>query len=246
LTIKPVFVPKSHRNTLYSREQQELVAELEREKKRQADEKRKELSRLELADTLKREELTKELLGHDGDSDAGIPEDVSDYDDDYEYEAWKLRELKRLKRDFEERQIVILEKAEILRRRNLTDEERKLEDKLLGKETWEEAREHKEKYKFLQKYYHKGVFYMDNESIRQKDDVRARDYSAPTLEDNIDKEKLPQIMQVKNFGKKGRTKYTHLLDQDTTMKGMNRIDLRPHQQVLQSYLGKRSGVKNSF
>ncbi len=40
-----------------------------------------------------------------------------------------------------------------------------------------------------------------------------RDVSAPTLEDRFDKTVLPKVMQVKNFGRSGRTKYTHLVDQ---------------------------------
>lgn len=66
------------------------------------------------------------------------------------------------------------------------------------------------------RYYHKGAFYMDDDSVVDKNDVRRKEYNAPTLEDHFDKKKLPKILQVKNFGKIGRTKYTHLTDQDTT------------------------------
>ncbi|KAI0211315.1 Microfibrillar-associated protein 1A [Lamellibrachia satsuma] len=60
--------------------------------------------------------------------------------------------------------------------------------------------------------YHKGSsFFLD-----QEDGVYTRDFSAPTLEDHFDKTILPKVMQVKNFGRSGRTKYTHLVDQDTT------------------------------
>ena len=66
-----------------------------------------------------------------------------------------------------------------------------------------------------QKYYHKGAFYMDEDSTT-KADVRKRSFNEPTLEDKFDRESLPKIMQVKKFGMRGQTKYTHLLDQDTS------------------------------
>ena len=43
-----------------------------------------------------------------------------------------------------------------------------------------------------------------------------QDFTGATLEDHFDKTILPKVMQVKNFGRSGRTKYTHLVDQDTT------------------------------
>ena len=69
----------------------------------------------------------------------------------------------------------------------------------------------------MQKYYHKGAFYMDEASLsKDENDVRNKVYDGVTGEDNFNFEALPKILQVKNFGKRGRTKYTHLMDQDTT------------------------------
>merc|ERR1712113_1241877 len=93
--------------------------------------------------------------------------------------------------------------------RNLTEEERRMELQKNPKQVTNKAE--KGKYRFLQKYYHRGAFYLDNEDTTLK-----QDFSKPPLEDHFDKSILPKVMQVKNFGRSGRTKYTHLLDQDTT------------------------------
>lgn len=76
----------------------------------------------------------------------------------------------------------------------------------------------KGEYKFLQKYYHRGAFYLVNKYFIQdtEEDVFKQNFAEPTLEDKFDKSVLPKVLQVKNFGKAGRTKYTHLVDQDTS------------------------------
>ena len=131
-----------------------------------------------------------------------------------------------------------MEKADLERRRKMTDAERIEEDRKLGR--FDEKT--KEKWRFMQKYYHKGVFYMDKDSLKA-DDVRLKDFSAPTLEDNFNKEALPQVLQVKNFGKRGRTKYTHLLDQDTSSKGASRLlGQGVDERVKESYMRKLGGV----
>lgn len=101
------------------------------------------------------------------------------------------------------------ERTETERIRNLPEDERRQEARANPREITNKAS--KGKYKFLQKYYHRGAFYLDNES-----DIYKRDFAQATLEDHFDKTILPKVMQVKNFGRCGRTKYTHLVDQDTT------------------------------
>merc|ERR1712113_487972 len=103
----------------------------------------------------------------------------------------------------------VKEQAELERFRNLTEDEKRAEMKINPKQITNRAA--KGKYKFMQKYYHRGAFYMDEE-----ENVLKRDVSHATLEDKFDKTVLPKVMQVKNFGRSGRTKYTHLVDQDTT------------------------------
>lgn len=103
------------------------------------------------------------------------------------------------------------EEEELERRRALPEDVRLKEDLERAKESKNKERG---QHTFMQKYYHKGAFYQDPES-----EVLQRDYSAPTIDEVRNKELLPKIMQVKNFGLAGRTKYTHLVDQDTSSKG---------------------------
>lgn len=48
------------------------------------------------------------------------------------------------------------EREDTMRRRNMTNDERRMEDMMLGKHIAKD----KDKIKFMQKYYHKGAFYM--------------------------------------------------------------------------------------
>ena len=59
----------------------------------------------------------------------------------------------------------------------------------------------KKKWKFMQKYWHKGAYYQtgadDQFQEKNTDDIFGRDFSAPTGEDKFDKTILPKVMQVR-------------------------------------------------
>ncbi|CDI97695.1 microfibrillar associated protein 1 [Echinococcus multilocularis] len=207
--LKPVFVRRQERITLQAKQRaDQIAAEAAAEAKRLADERRRDTLKLLEAEIRREAEearlMQDELEALDSDDAAGDPQEQE------EYELWKVRELKRIRRDREAREAIEREKAEVERVRAMTEAERQAEFRKNPKEVTNKAV--KGKYKFLQKYYHRGAFFVQTEEEK----LYQRDFSKPTLEDHFDKTKLPPVLRVKNFGRAGRTKYTHLVDQDTT------------------------------
>ncbi|KAF8641066.1 hypothetical protein AX17_000710 [Amanita inopinata Kibby_2008] len=202
LQFRPVFIPKRARMTMAEKEAMAQDSEDALKRKELEAEERRKQSHDMVAESIKRELAEKE-------KDEAIPEvdDTDGLDPEIEFEAWRLRELGRIKREKEEELHREHEREEIERRRALPEEQRLKEDL----ERAQKLREEKPKgqQKFLQKYWHKGAFHQDEEILQR------HDYTEAT-ESTVDVSLLPKVMQVKNFGKRSRTKYTHLLDQDTT------------------------------
>mmetsp|Transcript_26159 Transcript_26159/g.66431 ORF Transcript_26159/g.66431 Transcript_26159/m.66431 type:complete len:283 (+) Transcript_26159:3-851(+) len=219
--LKPVFIASTARQTIREKELLEAQEEAERERKREAAERRKVESKALLIEAVRKEEA--------GEVDrsvefAEMPDDDDDIDELGEFDAWKVRELRRVRREREERLAEAREKAELERRRNLTDEERAKEDAefLAGKA---HANEEKAQWKFLQKYYHRGAYFQDEDGKgdNRLGPVMMRDYGHATGKDAIgDKAAMPAPMQVKNFGFKGQVKWTHLSKEDTSGFGKRR------------------------
>ncbi|KAJ6569592.1 splicing factor, Prp19-binding domain-containing protein [Mycena capillaripes] len=202
LQFRPVFVPKRARVTVAERDLELDSEEAQRRREAEAEERRKQSHDL-VAESIRRElaEKEKEDIIPDVDDTDGL-------DPEAEFEAWRLRELGRIKKEKEDELRREEEREEIERRRALPEEQRMKEDL----ERAQKLRDEKPKgsQKFLQKYWHKGAFHQDEEILKK------HDYTEAT-ESTVDVSMLPQVMQVKNFGKRSRTKYTHLLDQDTTV-----------------------------
>lgn len=221
---KPVFVRKMERKTLeerdaIEREELERIAQEKVRAARQAQETRK-IAAQKLEEEKAQEEAAK--AGPQG-ADEIITDDEMEPEEDYE--RWKERELERLRRNFESKLKRELEEQEKEIWRNMSDAEK---EKYLASKTREAEKEShfskkhsKKNWSFLQKYYHKGAFFQDEAEYKGEKaplvgNLKQRDFSAPTGEDVFDKKLLPEVMRVKNFGKRSQSKWTHLAAEDTT------------------------------
>ncbi|RFU30101.1 hypothetical protein B7463_g6256, partial [Scytalidium lignicola] len=173
----------------------------------------------ELVEEQIRKDLAAKAIGKknwdDEDDDVDDVDDTDDIDPEAEYAAWKLRELKRIKRERETIEEREMEREEIERRKNLTEEERKAEDEAFVAKQKEE-REGKGKMAYLQKYYHRGAFFQDDLKAEGLD---KRDIMGSRYADDVqNRELLPQALQIRDMtklGKKGATKYKDLKSEDT-------------------------------
>ncbi|CAM1508238.1 Fc.00g050860.m01.CDS01 [Cosmosporella sp. VM-42] len=212
LMIRPKFVPKSQRGNAKDPEQVE-------EEARQAEEE----ARKKAADELVEEQIAKDLAARaagkkhwDDEENEDSDVDTTDgLDPEAEEAAWRVRELKRLKRartEIEEREA---ELEEVERRRNLTEEERRAEDEeYIAKQ--KEEKDSKGKMSYMQRYFHKGAFYQDESKAAGLD---KRDVMGSRIADDVrNREALPEYLQKRDMaklGRKGGTKYKDMRTEDT-------------------------------
>ncbi|KFA52672.1 hypothetical protein S40293_05427 [Stachybotrys chartarum IBT 40293] len=206
------FVPKNQRgNAAHDTEQDEEAARLAEEE-----------ARRKAADELVEEQIRKDLAARaagkkhwDDEENEDSDVDTTDgLDPEAEEAAWRVRELKRLKRAraaFEEREAELAERERIA---NLNPEERAAEDEaFLAKQR--EEKDSRGKMSYMQKYFHKGAFYRDTDDAGLLD----RDLMGTRIQDDVqNREDLPQFLQRRDMtklGRKGATKYRDMKSEDT-------------------------------
>lgn len=214
MMMRPVFVKKGDRkNAVVAKDTrtEDEIAEAE------------EARRKALADEIVEEQIKKDVAAKaagkknwdDPEDDEDEVDDTDDLDPEAEYAAWKLREMKRIKREREVIEEQERELAEVERRRGLTEEERKLEDeKHIAQQ--KDEKESRGPVAFMQKYQHKGAFYQEE---AQELGLADRNLMGAHFQDEVrNRDLLPKALQMRDqtkVGKRGATKYRDLKTEDT-------------------------------
>jgi len=229
---KPLFVPKNRRNKIMSQEEKQHEENDRKAKESEREEKRRLSSRILLAKVVAAEATSNNSQAEVDDEAGGATNDPPDDEDptdpiecEVERDAWEVREILRLFEAEDLREKQVAEAREYARRKQLSDKQQMEEDEAVGRYQKPGKRDEGLN-NHMQRYYHRGAFYMDNDEWTT-DDVRhkAKEYArAATGEDKIDKSKLPEIMKVKRFGLSG-IKYKGLSKDDTTGKQMEMLPI---------------------
>ena len=104
-------------------------------------------------------------------------------------------------------------------------------------------------WKFLQKYYHKGAYFQDEDETGNSrlGPVMMQDFGQATGKDAyMNKEAMPEVMQVKNFGFRSQVKWTHLSKEDTTQrneKGKAEASWSMDAKLAKKYESRMAGSK---
>ncbi|KAK8209401.1 splicing factor, Prp19-binding domain-containing protein [Phyllosticta capitalensis] len=215
--LRPVFLKKDQRKAAAngnSAQKSELELQAEEEARRKAKADALVQEQLELAAAAraagKKYWDDEDNLGSDAEID-----DTDGVDPEAEHAAWRLRELRRVKRERQAIEAAEKEREEIERRRALTTPEREAEDAAFIAQQKEE-RAGKGTMAGMQKYFHRGAFFQDDAAEAGLD---RRDIMGSRFADQVrDVDTLPEYMQIRDMtklGRKGRTKYKDMKSEDT-------------------------------
>jgi len=213
---RPIFVPKRQREVEREREAQREAEEREAELEKARAEERRQATKAMVAEAIQLEQQRENAKDDETVALEAVDTDDDD-EDEAEFESWRQRELGRIRRAHTERADERRKLEEAQRLRSMTEEER-LAQLSLRRETEEK----RGKMKFMQKYYHKGAFFQSDADDKTGTvgtfEILQRDFSAPVGMDKFDKTALPSVLHVRSndFGKRARSKWTHLMAEDTT------------------------------
>lgn len=214
--IAPTFVKKNQRKAL-SAAPERTAEKIAAEEERRRQEKANEMLQAQIEKDMAERAANRRAWDDDDEAIAADVDDTDDVDPEAERAAWKLRELKRVKREREVIEVAEKEREEVERRRNLSAAEREAEDKEYI-EAQKAEQEGKGQMGFMQKYFHKGAFFQ-GEGGEAEEAAKRRDImGARYADDAVNRELLPQYMQIRDMtklGRKGRTKYRDMKTEDT-------------------------------
>lgn len=209
------FVPKSKRKVQPSSESETEENEAEiKKRKKESNKKAKQI-----ANQVEEENI--DDLEPFQEPDAPETNDTL-VDQDIEYKLWVDREISRIRQEVIEVAQYALDEANTRKLKQMKDAELEALKR--------ENKPQKGHMKYMQKYYHAGAY--SNDDTEEAKQVLSRDFTAPVGGDLLDKTVLPESMRVRgdDYQKKGKTKWTHLSNEDTTtpeyrrlMKDFNKI-----------------------